>query len=166
MMTAAAPSPAPSPAASPVLLDPLFPSLLLPTESAPLPLALTAAGDPVSDALGVTLSPRRVSVCVAVSVATVVTPFNGCSVKPAVVGALPGQVVLPITVTVVGCSAPSMTAKLPLSQLHLSSPGQQYQSFSPGHLTRGMDVSASVERSVSDRDFRGLCVWTLKTEIA
>ena len=51
-----------------------------------------------------------------------------------------------MTVTVVGCDAPSFTASFPEVQSQLGSPGQQYQS-SPSaveHFCKGMEVLLSV----------------------
>ena len=102
MITAAAPRPAPRPAARPTLLDPL---LLDVTFNAPAPVEDAAAGEPdvlQSEFVGLALVP---SVVVAKeSVDALVVPFvlRGCWVKGAVVDVIPDQLVLPITVTVVG----------------------------------------------------------------
>lgn len=58
---------------------------------------------------------------------------------------IPGQLVLPITVTVLGWLSPNFTANLPVSQSQFGSLGQQYQSCSVLHFARGMEVFASVE---------------------
>ena len=66
--------------------------------------------------------------------------------KGAVVLVMPGQLVLPITVTVLGCASPNFTANFPVWQSQVGSPGQQYQSCSVLHFARGMEVFASVNR--------------------
>ena len=66
---------------------------------------------------------------------------------PELVATKPGQDVLPITVTVVGCEAPNLIALTPVSQLQSGSLGQQYQFTSPdsGHFASGIDVLESDE---------------------
>jgi hypothetical protein len=95
-MTAAAPNPAPSPAASATLEPPVS--------------LLGVITDPsVADAdaaAWVAVDPEEVVMDVgdiASSVDVVIPPvFKGCSVNAAVVLVIPGQLVLPMTVTVVG----------------------------------------------------------------
>jgi hypothetical protein len=87
IMTAAAPNPAPSPAASAMLEPPL--SLLAVTFApsvADSDAAACVAVDPEEGAMDV----------------VVPSVFKGCSVNAAVVLVIPGQLVLPMTVTVVG----------------------------------------------------------------
>jgi hypothetical protein len=123
MRTAAAPKPAPSPAARPALLDP------------PPPLEIGGALDVCDAAAAVSeldvvdvdvdavLEPLLVS-GPADSLVLVPSVTNGLLwVNGVVVDVMPGQLVLPITVTVDGWLSPSLTAFLPVSQLHVLSPG-------------------------------------------
>lgn len=79
--------------------------------------------------------------------------------KRLVEACIPDQVVLPITVTVVGCDAPNLTASLPEEQSQSGSPGQQYQS-SPSdvlHLARGIDVLLSEKAEISIHAMEQTC---------
>jgi hypothetical protein len=95
-MTAAAPNPAPSPAASATLEPPL--SLLA------VIFDLSVADADAAAWVAVDLEEVVVDVGDLSSSVDVVVPsvFNGCSVNAAVVLVIPGQLVLPMTVTVVG----------------------------------------------------------------
>lgn len=156
MSTAAAPSPAPKPAARPVLLVP--PPPLPPLDDEDKDVTEAPNDDkPLDDvdvdvgAVGVVKGlPLSVTVPVLVAVAvSVLVPSDtsGLAVNAVVdpVRVSPSQVVLPITVTVLGCVSPSLTANLPVSQLQSGSPGQQYQSWSVSHLARGMEVFESAK---------------------
>ena len=105
-MTAAAPNPAPRPAARPVLLEPPLLSLaVMLGPSVEVEDALAAAGDPEGPAVGdpeeVPSAPDVVAAALSLPV-LVPAVFNGCSVNGALVLLIPGQLVLPITVTVEG----------------------------------------------------------------
>lgn len=69
---------------------------------------------------------------------------------------------LPMTVTVVGCYAPSFTASFPEPQSQFGSPGQQYQSspFEFIHLARGIEVLLS-----GAVDIRRLIYWKCSRNI-
>jgi hypothetical protein len=86
-----------------------------------------------------------------VPVSTVVVPAvtRGLAVKADEVDWIPGQLVLPMTVTVEGCASPSLTAFLPVVQSQLESPGQQYQSWLLSHLASGIEVFESGEKYIS-----------------
>ena len=153
MMTAAAPRPAPRPAARPTLLDPppfcslavIFGPLV---DDADAPASEPELeSEPVASPLVCGSDVGVAVVSVVASLLPVVVPpvFNGCSVNGAVVLEKPGQLVLPITVTVLGWLSPSLTANLPVSQSQLGSPGQQYQSCSELHFARGIEVFESVD---------------------
>lgn len=122
--TAAAPSPAPSPAARPVLLDP-------PPEDpgGALDVAEAAAALTVLDDLEFVPDPDVVAAAWLLVSVVVPSVTSGLAVNGEVVLVIPGQLVLPITVMVDGCSPPNLTAFFPVSQLQLSSPGQQYLGF-------------------------------------
>ena len=172
MITAAAPRPAPRPAARPTLLEP--PLSLAVMSGPPVADADAAAWVPdiVSDPVCALLPPSEVDVDVAElvvvvsSLLPVVVPsvFNGCSVKGAEVLVIPGQLVLPITVTVLGWLSPNFTANLPVSQSQFGSPGQQYQSCSVLHFPRGMEVFESEEiRQRFERDLKRLALTLSET---
>ena len=156
MTIAATPRPAPRPAARPVLLDP---DELDETSAAEDDAAACPAVAPVAALVG--FPPPFVPVAVvdvdivleditdvAAAVDAPVSVFwfvKADVLKVLVSDCIPGQDVLPMTVTVVGCEAPSLTASFPETQSQFGSPGQQYQS-SPlefVHLARGIEVLLS-----------------------
>jgi hypothetical protein len=138
VMIAATPRPAPSPAARPVL--DLF----------GLEAGEVADAEVEAAGVGPALVPvdRTLSLLLVEVPVLVLVPIlcNAETLNAELVATNPGHVVLPITVTVVGGSAPSLMAFFPVLQLHSESPGQQYQSapLDAGHFARGMEVLESV----------------------
>lgn len=149
MSTAAAPSPAPNPAASPVLLE------LSPLDAAgAVEVSEAAAAVPVpllvwvGDVVGIMLVlPVVVSLPPSVLVVVPSVTRGLLWVNGVVVDVMPGQLVLPITVTVEGWVSPNFTAFLPVSQEQSLSPGQQYfnqgQSSVPQYIYTHHHDSAS-----------------------
>lgn len=135
--------------AAPAVPDPVVLNValavLVPVFSLALEAILEAALDPVLDSVFVAAEAPCVDVDAdADPVCVLVVPSNAKALVLYWLVALtyPGQVVLPITVTVVGWLAPSFNASTPVSQLQFSSPGQQYQSspFASVHFSKGILV--------------------------
>jgi len=146
--TAATPNPAPRPAASPVLLECDEVATDDDDEAAcpaAVPVALPSALlEPLVPVVVADVDIEEITeVVAAVDAPVLELVFTNPDVEKVLVDdCIPGHDVLPMTVTVVGCDAPSLTVSFPDSQSQLASPGQQYQS-SPSevvHLANGIDV--------------------------
>lgn len=164
---AATPRPAPRPAARAVfeLLEPEAAEGADEEEAADEAAAELAAEAavvrpvlvPVAEPLSLLLTSIAALVLVEAVVVVVPSLTSAEALYPELVATYPGHDVLPMTVTVVGCDAPSLIAFRPVLQLHSESPGQQYQSWAPGsgHFVRGTDVLESVQRG-RRLDLRGV----------